>query len=116
MRTESPFKRLSDVLRWLWLQEGFVVVVFNDLVLQCQRTGTTSLPIASTAASRTNSLQELQGKATKFKGETDLLLLDTDLTLCGRSKHGTLVTSSSLNKASYQWRSEYKATVKYFLF
>jgi hypothetical protein len=51
-----------------------VVVMFNDVVLQCQRTGTTSLPIASTAASRTNSLQELQGKATKFNYQAPQLV------------------------------------------
>lgn len=65
VRTKSSFKRLSDVLR----PDGFGgkrdlwFVVFNDVVLQCQRTGTTSLPIASSTASRTNSLPELQGKA-----------------------------------------------------
>ena len=67
VRTKSSFKRLSDVLR----PDGFGgkkdlwLVVFNDVVLQCQRTGSTSLPIVSSTASRTNSLPELQGK-TKY--------------------------------------------------
>lgn len=65
---KSSFKRLSDVLqpgsngiggkRDLWL------VVFNDVVLRCQRTGTTSLPIGGASTNgRVNSLPELQGKA-----------------------------------------------------
>ncbi|KAF8654241.1 hypothetical protein AX16_003762 [Volvariella volvacea WC 439] len=66
VRGKSSFKRLSDVLQGgngiggkkdLWL------VVFNDVVLQCQRTGTTCLPLVATTNSRTNSLPELQGKA-----------------------------------------------------
>lgn len=68
VKGKTSFKRLSDVLQSgsngvggkkdLWL------VVFNDVVLRCQRTGTTSLPLVSgTANSRANSLPELQGKA-----------------------------------------------------
>jgi len=38
-------------------------VVFNDVVLRCQRTGTTSLPLVASTNSRTTSLPELQGKA-----------------------------------------------------
>ena len=66
VKSKSSFKRLSDVLhpghsiggkKDLWL------VVFNDVVLQCQRTGTTSLPLVSPTNSRTTSLPELQGKA-----------------------------------------------------
>lgn len=66
VRGKSSLKRLSDVLQGgtgfgskkdLWL------VVFNDVVLQCQRTGTTSLPLVSSTTSRTNSLPEMQGKA-----------------------------------------------------
>ncbi|KAK7014913.1 DH domain-containing protein [Favolaschia claudopus] len=68
VRGKSSFKRLSDVLHTgssiggkkdLWL------VVFNDVVLQCQRTGTTSLPLVAATYSRTNSLPELQGR-TKY--------------------------------------------------
>ncbi|KAL0570820.1 hypothetical protein V5O48_011135 [Marasmius crinis-equi] len=61
IRGKSSFKRLSDVLstgkKDLWL------VVFNDVVLLCQRTGTTSLPLVSATNSRTNSLPELQGRS-----------------------------------------------------
>jgi RhoGEF domain len=66
VKGKSSFKRLSDVLysgsgiggkKDLWL------VVFNDVVLQCQRTGTTSLPLVAATNSRTNSLPEFQGKA-----------------------------------------------------
>ncbi|PBK96765.1 Dbl homology domain-containing protein [Armillaria gallica] len=62
VRGKSSFKRLSDVLgspgkKDMWL------VVFNDVVLQCQRTGTTSLPLAAPTNSRTTSMPEMQGKA-----------------------------------------------------
>lgn len=65
VRAKSSFKRLSDVLRpdGFGSKKDLWFVVFNDVVLQCQRTGTTSLPLVSTTASRTNSLPELQGKA-----------------------------------------------------
>ncbi|KAI0737669.1 hypothetical protein BC629DRAFT_1717829 [Irpex lacteus] len=67
VKGKTSFKRLSDVLqvtsngvggkRDQWL------VVFNDVVLRCQRTGTTSLPVSTTMNSRATSLPELQGKA-----------------------------------------------------
>ncbi|KAH9946011.1 Dbl domain-containing protein [Epithele typhae] len=66
VKGKTSFKRLSDVLQGnggiggkkdLWL------VVFNDVVLRCQRTGTTSLPLVAGSNTRTNSLPELQGKA-----------------------------------------------------
>jgi RhoGEF domain len=70
VKGKSSFRRLSDALQSngppavggrkdLWL------VVFNDVVLRCQRTGTTSLPLASPppGGARSNSLPELQGKA-----------------------------------------------------
>ncbi|KAI0079964.1 Dbl homology domain-containing protein [Panus rudis PR-1116 ss-1] len=67
VRGKTSFKRLSDVLQSgshgvggkkdLWL------VAFNDVVLRCQRTGTTSLPLVAATNARTNSLPELQGKA-----------------------------------------------------
>lgn len=70
VRGKTSFRRLSDALQTngpppvggkkdLWL------VVFNDVVLRCQRTGTTSLPLASPppGGARSNSLPELQGKA-----------------------------------------------------
>ncbi|KAH7923878.1 Dbl homology domain-containing protein [Leucogyrophana mollusca] len=66
VKGKTSFRRLSDVLgsgsgvggkKDLWL------VVFNDVVLRCQRTGTTSLPLVAATNSRTNSLPELQGKS-----------------------------------------------------
>ncbi|KAF5365571.1 hypothetical protein D9758_003223 [Tetrapyrgos nigripes] len=61
VKGKSSFRRLSDVLNTgkkdLWL------VVFNDVVLLCQKTGTTSLPLVAATNSRTNSLPELQGRS-----------------------------------------------------
>jgi hypothetical protein len=61
---KSSFKRLSDALNpnssssTMFTKKDMWFVVFNDVVLQCQRTGTTSLPIVSAGGSkgRTNSL------------------------------------------------------------
>ncbi|KAF8894541.1 hypothetical protein BD779DRAFT_1669031 [Infundibulicybe gibba] len=67
VRGKSSFKRLSDVLtsngNGIGGKKDLWFVVFNDVVLQCQRTGTTSLPLVAATNSRTNSLPELQGKA-----------------------------------------------------
>ncbi|KAF8163225.1 hypothetical protein B0H34DRAFT_694599 [Crassisporium funariophilum] len=65
VRGKSSFKRLSDVLNSNGIggKKDLWFVVFNDVVLQCQRTGTTSLPLVATTNSRTTSLPELQGKA-----------------------------------------------------
>lgn len=73
VKGKSSFRRLSDVLqpgassgvggkKDLWL------VIFNDVVLRCQRTGTTSLPLASATSmnSRATSLPDLQGSKSKF--------------------------------------------------
>lgn len=66
VKGKTSFRRLSDVLgtgsgmggkKDLWL------VVFNDVVLRCQRTGTTSLPLVSGSNSRATSLPEMQGKS-----------------------------------------------------
>ncbi|KAF8902056.1 hypothetical protein CPB84DRAFT_1729217 [Gymnopilus junonius] len=65
VKGKSSFKRLSDVLssNGIGGKKDLWFVIFNDVVLQCQRTGTTSLPLVSSTNSRTNSLPELQGKA-----------------------------------------------------
>ncbi|KAG6814317.1 hypothetical protein H0H92_013442 [Tricholoma furcatifolium] len=66
VRGKSSFKRLSDVLggnNGVGGKKDLWFVVFNDVVLQCQRTGTTSVPLVAAMTSRTNSLPELQGKA-----------------------------------------------------
>jgi hypothetical protein len=66
VKGKPSFKRLSDVLQHsngiggkkdLWL------VVFSDVVLRCQRTGTTSLPIGGGSYGRVNSMPEMQGKS-----------------------------------------------------
>lgn len=66
VKGKTSLKRLSDALqpgssgvggkKDLWL------VIFNDVVLKCQRTGTTSLPLGGAYNSRANSMPELQGK------------------------------------------------------
>ncbi|KAG6854629.1 hypothetical protein C0991_004231 [Blastosporella zonata] len=66
VRGKASFKRLSDVLQGnsgIGGKKDLWFVVFNDVVLQCQRTGTTSLPLVAALTSRTNSLPDLQGKA-----------------------------------------------------
>jgi hypothetical protein len=67
VRGKSSFKRLSDVLQsggGVGGKKDMWLVVFNDVVLRCQRTGTTSLPLGSAhASSRTNSMPEIQGKS-----------------------------------------------------
>lgn len=67
VKGKSSLKRLSDVLQvnssGIGGKKDQWLVVFNDVVLRCQRTGTTSLPLSTTTTSRTNSLPELQGKA-----------------------------------------------------
>ncbi|KAF8969998.1 hypothetical protein BDZ97DRAFT_1902375 [Flammula alnicola] len=65
VRGKSSFKRLSDVLQSNGIggKKDLWFVIFNDVVLQCQRTGTTSLPLVASTNSRTNSMPELQGKA-----------------------------------------------------
>lgn len=65
VKGKSSFKRLSDVLssNGIGGKKDLWFVIFNDVVLQCQRTGTTSLPLVSSTNSRTNSLPELQSKA-----------------------------------------------------
>jgi hypothetical protein len=66
VKGKTSFKRLSDVLQGgsgVGGKKDMWLVVFNDVVLRCQRTGTTSLPLGSAHASRTNSLPDLQGKS-----------------------------------------------------
>ncbi|KAK2466986.1 hypothetical protein APHAL10511_001244 [Amanita phalloides] len=67
VKGKSSLKRLSDVLssgaNGIGGKKDLWHVVFNDVILLCQRTGTTSLPLVASTTSRTNSLPELQGKA-----------------------------------------------------
>ncbi|PFH50657.1 hypothetical protein AMATHDRAFT_47686 [Amanita thiersii Skay4041] len=67
VKGKSSLKRLSDVLtsgsHGIGGKKELWHVVFNDVVLLCQRVGSTSLPLVASTNSRTNSLPELQGKA-----------------------------------------------------
>ncbi|CAL1704364.1 unnamed protein product [Somion occarium] len=67
VKGKTSFKRLSDVLQagssGIGGKKDQWLVVFNDVVLRCQRTGTTSLPLVAATNSRSTSLPELQGKA-----------------------------------------------------
>ncbi|KAH8833821.1 hypothetical protein DL96DRAFT_1578503 [Flagelloscypha sp. PMI_526] len=59
---KSTFRRLNDVLNPGSSKKDLWLVIFNDVVLQCQRTGTTSLPLVSHTNSRAMSTPEFQGK------------------------------------------------------
>lgn len=67
VKGKPSFKRLSDVLQpgsgGIGGKKDLWLVVFNDVVLRCQRTGTTSLPIGGAPYGRTNSMPEMQGKS-----------------------------------------------------
>ncbi|KAH9934622.1 uncharacterized protein B0H18DRAFT_951242 [Fomitopsis serialis] len=67
VKGKTSFRRLSDVLQpgsgGVGGKKDQWLVVFNDVVLRCQRTGTTSLPLGASTNSRTTSLPEFQGKA-----------------------------------------------------
>ncbi|KAF8343957.1 Dbl homology domain-containing protein, partial [Cantharellus anzutake] len=69
VQTKTSFRRLSVPFQGgsssnptpggkkdLWL------VTFSDVVLRCQRTGTTTLPLVSSTSSRATSLPDMQGK------------------------------------------------------
>lgn len=69
VKGKSSLKRFSDALGSSGGKKDLWLVVFNDVTLQCQRTGTTSLPLGSAHAgssSRANSMPELQGGKSKF--------------------------------------------------
>lgn len=68
VRGKPSLKKLSDVLQGnngIGGKKDLWFVVFNDVVLQCQRTGTTSVPLVAALTSRASSLPEMQGK-TKY--------------------------------------------------
>jgi hypothetical protein len=64
VKQKSSLKRLSDVLQPASMggKKDLWLVTFNDVVLRCQRTGTTSLPLATSTNTRTNSMPELQAR------------------------------------------------------
>jgi hypothetical protein len=72
VKGKTSFKRLSDVLQagsnGVGGKKDQWLVVFNDVVLRCQRTGTTSLPMGSASNPRATSLPDLSGKS-KFGTE-----------------------------------------------
>ena len=72
VKGKTSFKRLSDVLQsgsnGVGGKKDQWLVVFNDVVLRCQRTGTTSLPMGSAPHARATSLPDLSGKS-KFGTE-----------------------------------------------
>jgi hypothetical protein len=65
VKQKSSLKRLSDVLAPAPLggKKDLWFVTFNDVVLRCQRTGTTSLPLATSSNTRSNSLPELHSRS-----------------------------------------------------
>ena len=64
VRGKTSLKRLSDVLQGgVGGKKDMWLVLFNDVVLRCQRTGTTSLPLGSAHALTPNSQPEIQGKS-----------------------------------------------------
>jgi len=71
VKGKNSFKRFSDVLQpgngssTIGKKKDVWLVTFNDVVLRCQRTGVTTLPLATGLNSRTNSMPELQGR-TKY--------------------------------------------------
>ncbi|KAI0028120.1 hypothetical protein K488DRAFT_10145, partial [Vararia minispora EC-137] len=62
VKGKTSFKRLSDVLQ-PGAKKDVWLVVFNDVTLRCQRTGTTSLPLGSAHTNRANSMPEQGGKS-----------------------------------------------------
>ena len=66
VKRESSFKLSSDLLRsggdGIGSRKDVWLVVFNDVVLRCQRTGITSLPLGAAYSSRMTSLSEGNSK------------------------------------------------------
>jgi len=125
VKGKTTFKRLSDVLlsgsngigskRDLWL------VVFNDVVLRCQRTATTTFPIgsvsyggtlspASQASNSKFATTDRRNSRAKPRNLYKFLKVSFRIhaTLCTfvdgphRLRHGTLTTSSSYMKVLLQ--------------
>jgi len=127
VKGKPSFKRLSDVLQsgssGIGGKKDLWLVVFNDVVLRCQRTGTTSLPIGGASYGRTNSMPEMQGKAKfattgrrnsqakprnlyKFLKVCSLFTSHSALSLMSyRLRPGTLATLSNHVKVLSRWTS-----------
>ncbi|CAG8568578.1 5285_t:CDS:2 [Acaulospora colombiana] len=69
VKQKASFRRISEVLQskeeknGLGSKRDLWLVVFNDVVLLCQRIGTTTLPLSTSANPRSNSLPDTQGKS-----------------------------------------------------
>lgn len=66
VKKRNSFKLSSDLLRGgsgVGSRKDIWLVVFNDVVLRCQRTGITSLPLGAAHSSSAISLSESQGKS-----------------------------------------------------
>ncbi|KAN0094994.1 Dbl homology (DH) domain containing protein [Tylopilus felleus] len=65
-RAKTSFRRLSNLLgtsTGMGGKKDLWRVVFDDVILRCQHTGTTSLPLVSSMNSHTNSLSDMQDKS-----------------------------------------------------
>ena len=122
-RGKPTFKRLSEVLqpgssriedkKDLWL------VVFNDVILRCQRTGTTSLPMGGASWGRANSLEANSATAGRRNSQAKprnlykfiKVRLPIHFTLVAlvdelrRLKRGTLATLLSPTRVLSRWMS-----------
>ena len=133
VRGKSSLKRLSDVLGsgGIGGKKDLWYVVFNDVVLQCQRTGITSVPIAHTATNRVNSLPDMGSKSKyattrrrnsytkprnlyKFIRVSQFVDADSIYSLRCRSKRGPLVTLCSQEKVLCLWKSKCARQVSHF--
>jgi RhoGEF domain len=66
VKKRSSFRLSSDLLRsgsGIGSRKDIWLVVFNDVELRCQRTGTTSFPLGASYSSSAISLSESQGKS-----------------------------------------------------
>ena len=65
---KTPFRHLSELLQngggGVEIKNDIWLVLFNDVILRCQQTGTTSLPLGSAHVSKANPLLELHRNST----------------------------------------------------
>ena len=124
----KAFKRLSDVLHegggCIGDQRDIWLVIFNDVVLRCQRTGTTSLPLGAAYSSKAISLFGLQGdpkfdttgrrsQSTQLRNFYKFLKASDSSEwrsssdgVIVRLRFGLLATSGNLVKEWCQWQSK----------
>ena len=117
---KHTFRRLSDVLARVGGTNDLWLVVFNDVILRCQRTGTTSSPLGGASYRTTSSLEVKTATTGRRKLRGRLRNLYKFIEVCfpvhvtltalvdesRRSKHhGTSVTVSSHVMVSLRWMS-----------